>query len=48
MSRDKRPNEKKMYGHTKENEDQENQKRTNQVPNSKNPKVPGNEAPYGQ
>lgn len=24
----------------------ENEKRLNQVPNSKNPKVPGNEAPY--
>lgn len=24
----------------------ENEKRLNQVPNSKNPKVPGNEVPY--
>ena len=43
---DEFPDEKKMFGHTKENENQENQKRTDQVPNSKNPKVPGNEAPY--
>jgi len=48
VSRKKRPEEKKMYGHTKENENQENQKRLDQVPNSKNPKVPGNEAPYNQ
>ncbi len=46
MSKGKDPKKQKMFGHTKENENQENEKRLNQVPNSKNPKVPGNEAPY--
>lgn len=31
---------------SKHSENGENEKRLNQVPNSKNPKVPGNEAPY--
>lgn len=33
-------------GNTNQPQNAENQKRMNQVPNSKNPKVPGNEAPY--
>ncbi|NLM73250.1 MAG: hypothetical protein GX184_04375 [Clostridiaceae bacterium] len=45
MSKKNNPKNLKMAGHTKESESQENEKRLNQVPNSKNPKVPGNEAP---
>lgn len=46
MSRNKTPNNQKTAGNAKQPESQENEKRQDQVPNSKNPKVPGNEAPY--
>ena len=39
-------NNQKSFGNKNQSETQENAKRVNQVPNSKNPKVPGNEAPY--
>ncbi|NLU52313.1 MAG: hypothetical protein GXX10_05565 [Clostridiaceae bacterium] len=45
MSRNKTPNNQKMAGNANKPESQENEKRENQVPNSKNPKVPGNESP---
>lgn len=34
------------YSNEKQAKSGENKKRVDQVPNSKNPKVPGNEAPY--
>lgn len=46
MSEKKIPNTPNTYGNAKQPQSQENEKRMNQVPNSKNPKVPGNEAPY--
>ena len=39
-------NNKTTNPNTNQSQGAENQKRMNQVPNSKNPKVPGNEAPY--
>ncbi len=46
MAEKKGPNSQTSYGNQKQSQSQENEKRANQVPNSKNPKVPGNEAPY--
>jgi hypothetical protein len=46
MSKNQQPNNPKSNTNTKETRNGENEKRLNQVPNSKNPVVPGNEAPY--
>lgn len=46
MSRNQPPNNPTANSNEKQLKAGENEKRSNQIPNSKNPKVPGNEAPY--
>ena len=46
MSKNQTPNNRNNNTNGQQAKTGENEKRLNQVPNSKNPKVPGNEAPY--
>ena len=46
MDKNQQQNNSGANNNAKQSKNAENEKRRNQVPNSKNPKVPGNEAPY--
>ena len=46
MGKNQPPSSNTTNQNAKQTKTGENEKRLNQVPNSKNPKVPGNEAPY--
>lgn len=46
MAKNQPPNNPTSNSNAKQSKTGENEKRMNQVPNSKNPKVPGNESPY--
>jgi hypothetical protein len=46
MAKNQPPNNPNSNSNTKQSKTGENEKRMNQVPNSKNPKVPGNQTPY--